>query len=195
VLDGKSLETWNTYFPKAQVYGLDIDPACLRFENTRTKVFIGSQADADLLADVRAQVPEGFDVIIDDGSHYVKHVIATFSGLFSHLKPGGIYVVEDLHVSGWRDWGRVALNRGMALKQETEGNDPEEMARFLSDVRKRSDVAELVVHLKKICFIRKAGAEPSPPLERGDRLEDLFPAAPRQRILLQKIARRLVGDY
>ena len=197
MLDGKSLATWNKFFAAASIYGLDIDPACSRFENDRTKVIIGSQADAGVLADVCKQVPEGFDVIIDDGSHYVKHVIASFQGLFDHLKLGGIYVIEDLNIAAWRDWGRVSFNRGMELHQDSEGNDPAEMYRFLTGVRERQDVAELTVHLKKICFIRKVaetGAEGRSPWERGDALEDLFPS-PRKRTLLQKVAVKLLGEF
>jgi len=197
VLDGKSLATWNKFFAAASVYGLDIDPACRRFENDRTKVIIGSQADAGVLADVCRQVPEGFDVIIDDGSHYVKDVIASFQGLFDHLKLGGIYVIEDLNIAAWRDWGRVSFNRGMELHQDSQGNDPAEMYRFLTGVRERQDVAELTVHLKKICFIRKVaetGAAGRSPWERGDALEDLFPS-PRKRTLLQKVAVKLLGEF
>ena len=40
------------------------------------------------------------DVIVDDGSHYPRHQIASFEYLFEKmLKPGGIYVVEDIQTS------------------------------------------------------------------------------------------------
>jgi SAM-dependent methyltransferase len=177
--------------------GLDIDPSCSRFEDDRTKIFVGNQADRSVLAHIGEQVPGGFDVIIDDGSHYVRHVIASFNGLFKHLKPGGIYVIEDLHVAAWTSWGRVSFNRGMDLEQAAQGNDPEEMTRFLASVRGRGDVIDFAVHLKKICFVRKAsrtGAEDRCRWERGDRLEDLFPPEPK-RSLLQKIAVRLLGPF
>ena len=197
VLDGKSLATWGEYFPEAVLYGLDIDPYCARFENDRTKIFIGSQADAAVLDDIRQEVPEGFDVVIDDGSHYVKHVIASFSQLFDQLRPGGTYVIEDLHVAACHNWGQVSFNQGMDLEKDSRGNDPDEMVRFLTDVRGRKDVAELVVHLKKICFIRKSSSDskelPSP-WERGDRLQDLFPR-PQKKTFMQKVAVHLLGQY
>jgi hypothetical protein len=41
-----------------------------------------------------------FDVIIDDGSHHCDHIQTTFNALFIHaLRPGGIYVIEDLNVA------------------------------------------------------------------------------------------------
>jgi hypothetical protein len=122
-------------------------------------------------------------------------VIASFSGLFEHLNAGGIYVIEDLHVAGMRDWGSTSFNRGMDLEHEQTGNDPDQMVSFLTSIRARKDVAELTVHLKKICFIHKASGhrdqDHSEP-ERGDRLGELFPPVLRK-TLLQKIAGRLVG--
>jgi SAM-dependent methyltransferase len=174
VLDGRSLATWREYFPHAEIFGLDIDPACKRFEDDRTKIVIGSQADKETLASVRRAVPGGFDIIIDDGSHYTKHIIASFEGLFEHLRPGGVYVIEDLHVLSERYWGKVVYNRGMKLQREVEGNNPKEMISFLQAVRARNDVSELAVHLKKICFIKKKADDLEPvQWERGDRLEEL----------------------
>lgn len=38
----------------------------------------------------------GFDMIVDDGSHAVKHIWATLNALWPSVKPGGVYVIEDL---------------------------------------------------------------------------------------------------
>jgi hypothetical protein len=46
VFGGGSLEMWRNYFaPKCHVYGVDIEPACKSYEQERTKIFIGDQAD------------------------------------------------------------------------------------------------------------------------------------------------------
>jgi SAM-dependent methyltransferase len=198
VLDGKSLMTWRTWFPRASVYGLDIDPSCIRFQDDRTKIFIGSQADPRVLADIGKHVPEGLDIIIDDGSHYVEHVIASLHGLFGFLKPGGFYVIEDLGPAGRTDWGAVSCNKGMDLERSERGNDPQEMVRFLQAVRGREDVADLTVHLKRICFIHKAsheGADERYPWPRGDRLEELFPPPPSKRSLSQRVATKLLRTF
>jgi len=40
--------------------------------------------------------PEGFDIIIDDCSHIGEFTAVSFWHLFDrHLKPGGLYVIED----------------------------------------------------------------------------------------------------
>jgi hypothetical protein len=38
-----------------------------------------------------------FDIIIDDGSHVGEHILTSFKILWSTVKPGGYYIIEDLH--------------------------------------------------------------------------------------------------
>ena len=45
------------------------------------------------------------DVIVDDGSHVSAHVILSFETLYPSLKPGGIYIVEDIGTSYWPHYG------------------------------------------------------------------------------------------
>ena len=94
---GQSLATWRDYFPKAQVTGIDIQKKVLDF-GPRVAIRQGSQVDADFLAAVVAERGP-FDLIVDDGSHRNEHVVETFRLLFPTLKPGGIYVVEDVQTS------------------------------------------------------------------------------------------------
>ena len=55
---------------------------------------VDQESSADDLAILSGK--EGpFDVIIDDGSHINAHQIFTFENLFSELKAGGLYIIED----------------------------------------------------------------------------------------------------
>ena len=55
VAGGGSLEIWRRYFgPKARIIGIDINPACTRFEAPGTKIFIGSQGERSFLKAVAA---------------------------------------------------------------------------------------------------------------------------------------------
>ena len=108
VLRGASLELWRKYFkhPKTIVVGIDISPDCAAFDApTRgIHVRIGSQTDGAFLKQVVEEFGP-FDLIIDDGSHFSSHIIASFNHLFSHgLKDSGIYFVEDLHANYWLPW-------------------------------------------------------------------------------------------
>jgi len=94
VRGGSSLKVWEAYFTRATIVGIDIHPGCARFANERTVIEIGSQDDPELLHRVLAQYPP--TIFIDDGSHLGHHVIYTFEHAFPALRPGGLYIAEDL---------------------------------------------------------------------------------------------------
>ena len=53
----------------------------------------------------RKTAPEGFDIIIDDASHFGDLTKIAFWHLFdNHLKPSGLYVIEDWGTGYWSDW-------------------------------------------------------------------------------------------
>lgn len=100
VYSGGSLQMWREYFgPQAQIYGVDIQPACRRFETDRCKIFVGDQADREFWKRFKAEVPK-LDILIDDGGHEAHQQRITFEEMFSHLSPGGVYVCEDIHGAG-----------------------------------------------------------------------------------------------
>ena len=43
---GASLKMWYDYFPKARIYGLDVNP-CPELDNDRIKTFVGHQGKTD----------------------------------------------------------------------------------------------------------------------------------------------------
>lgn len=96
VKGGASLRMWKSYFPNAEVIGVDIDPSCETFAEDRIRILIGSQDDPRILEQVLSFSGGAPDIVIDDGSHINEHVIASFTYLFSHLRLGGIYAIEDL---------------------------------------------------------------------------------------------------
>ena len=91
---GASLRTWEIYFPKASIIGVDIVPNTRRFARKNVTIEIGSQFDGEFLASLAQKYTP--DIIIDDGSHISEHQIFSFERLFHGLKRGGLYVVEDI---------------------------------------------------------------------------------------------------
>ena len=98
-----SLRMWRKYFPFGKIFSLDIFDKSPLQEN-RIKIFQGSQVDSDFLETITNEIGS-IDIIIDDGSHINEHVIATFKMLFPKLKDGGIYIIEDMQTSYWKDYG------------------------------------------------------------------------------------------
>jgi SAM-dependent methyltransferase len=107
VQNGGSLEIWSKYFPKAaRILGCDIEEKCraLTFEDPRIEAFIGDANSPPIYERLTKDTPN-FDIIIDDGSHHVDDVVRSFALYFPTLKPGGVYVIEDLHTSYWPQYG------------------------------------------------------------------------------------------
>jgi demethylmacrocin O-methyltransferase len=100
---GRSLVLWESYFRRASIAGVDIYDKT-HLSRGRIRVFQASQTDEEKLNGI-AQLYNGFDIIIDDGSHVSSHIIETFKILFDKVKPGGIYVIEDLGCSYLPEYG------------------------------------------------------------------------------------------
>ena len=104
IYKGASLRMWNDYLPAGQIVGVDIDPAARTHEGERVKVYIGDQTNRAFLEEIaRANGP--FDFIIDDGGHRADQQKTSLRVLWPHLKPGGTYVIEDIHTSYYQDDG------------------------------------------------------------------------------------------
>jgi hypothetical protein len=100
---GASLRMWQRYFHRGLVHGLDIAEKT-GVTGPRIMTVQGDQSDAGFLDRLGAQLGP-FDVVIDDGSHRNDHVRTSFHALFPHVRPGGLYVVEDLQTAYWPSWG------------------------------------------------------------------------------------------
>jgi hypothetical protein len=98
IYDGGSLKWLSSYFPDATIYGFDINKVN-DIDSDKIKTFVVNQGDAGQLKSVISEINNEFDVIIDDGSHTMRHQQMTFGELFKSVKSGGYYVIEDLHTS------------------------------------------------------------------------------------------------
>jgi hypothetical protein len=118
VQNGGSIEMWNHYFKgECTIYGIDVDPACSRFEKEfpNVKIFIGDQSDSAFLNFIKTQVPS-IDILIDDGSHYSPHIIISIEVLYPSISAGGVYLIEDLH-SNYRYPDGTGMNQpGSAIE-------------------------------------------------------------------------------
>ena len=54
--------------------------------------------------------PDGFDIIIDDGSHDQTHQQVSWGVLFGFLRRGGLYVIEDI-ITGENWWDGSLYNK------------------------------------------------------------------------------------
>lgn len=102
---GGSLQLWKRYLgPFARIVGIDIDPSCKAIEEDQISVRIGDQSDPKFLESVVDEFGSP-DIVLDDGSHQVAHISASFDFLYPQLDRNGIYMIEDLHSAYWKEFG------------------------------------------------------------------------------------------
>lgn len=112
IQNGGSLDTYLEYFKKAKILiGCDINPNCslLTYEDKKVHVVVGDANDEATYQKILG-INNEFDIIIDDGSHVSIDILNSFLSYFQHLKPGGIYVIEDTHTLYSKNFGGGVLN-------------------------------------------------------------------------------------
>ena len=108
--NGDSLRIWREYFINANICGIDINKN--NFTINDVEILTGDQSDYKFLQSIIDKY-KNFDIIIDDGSHQSKHIVASFKFLFPYLNNNGVYVIEDLQTSYIPRYGgsRINLNK------------------------------------------------------------------------------------
>ncbi len=89
---GNSLAAWRLAFPDCDITGLDITNKDFRrvyLDIANAKIIIGDSTQDSIVNKLNTN----YDVIIDDGSHYYKHINKTFSILKNHFNY--CYIIED----------------------------------------------------------------------------------------------------
>lgn len=114
--NGGSLQMWREYFgPHATIVGIDIEENCRKMEDDQIFVRIGAQQDPDFLASVIAEFGAP-DIVIDDGSHVMSHIMASFAALYASVPKNGVYLVEDLHTAYWPEYEGGLNNAGTFIE-------------------------------------------------------------------------------
>jgi hypothetical protein len=96
VFNGASLKSWKEYFSNFIIYGVDIDTNCKSFETDRINITITNAGKPFTMSEF-GKKNGPFDIVIDDGSHRANDIITTYYQLIKFIKPGGYYIIEDLH--------------------------------------------------------------------------------------------------
>jgi hypothetical protein len=108
---------WRDAFPLATIIGVDLTPLDLQL-GSRVHIIQGDQTDAALMRRLREDyAPDGFDVIVDDASHFGITTARSLQALYAeHLRPGGLYCIEDWgtgYLPNWHDGGQLRSSIGV----------------------------------------------------------------------------------
>lgn len=99
---GESVRMWTEYAPKWDIAVIDIFEKHQSLVPPGVKFYRGSQDDRHFLEQIISSHGEP-TIIIDDASHNSSLTIASFEILWTHLKSGGWYIVEDIGTSYQED--------------------------------------------------------------------------------------------
>jgi hypothetical protein len=151
IQDGFSLKMWEEYFPQGMIYGVDIHNK-EKFDTTRIKTFTINQENKHHLS----TLPKNLDFIIDDGGHTMLQQQVTINTLFNHLKPKGIYILEDLHTSNpvlYPGYGSNSYNNTLQLLKDLKSGKPSLNSRyFISEI----EFNKLLEKIESIEIIEKS---------------------------------------
>jgi 23S rRNA U2552 (ribose-2'-O)-methylase RlmE/FtsJ len=105
VAAGGSLAMWKEYFGSgSHIIGIDINPECKAYEGDGIDIFIGSQDDPTTIDAIFSKHPK-IDIVLDDGSHIMHHMISSFELMYDRIHSNGVYIVEDIHTCYWEEFG------------------------------------------------------------------------------------------
>jgi hypothetical protein len=121
VLQGGSIRIWEKYFPSATIFGLDNNDRRLSYLDNLSYRVKAIKLDQEHKSELRSfgQTYGPFDIGIDDGSHIWAHQIQTFEILWPFIKPGGLFVIEDVFTSyyEWINNSKLAVKLGIQYDQ------------------------------------------------------------------------------
>lgn len=193
---GGSLQMWRKYFgEQANIFAVDINPECKKFEDEKTKIFIGSQEDENFLEKLLSQLPV-LDILVDDGGHTMRQQVLTFNKLFSSVKDGGIYLVEDTHTSYWRGFSGGYRNKKSFIEFSKDIVD--QMHAWHIDKEKLVPVSYLTRNISSIAFYdsivvfeKKQRHEPTHTMKGNKTIAPFADAVPRAKSLITKMRNKL----
>jgi len=99
VLTGSSLLMWASNFPHAEIWGLDIalqSMARERCSNISRIHLRAASSQSETTPQELGLVNETMDLVIDDGDHSRDGNARTAASLWRLVRPGGLYVIEDV---------------------------------------------------------------------------------------------------
>jgi len=114
VQEGPSMSSWQEYFTNyTRIIGVSHDNGqtepIIKNESTRVTIFLGDQENPSFCQSIcKYVVDSGFealDIVVDDGSHVPPHQITSFTELIRCVRPGGLYIIEDIETSYWNKPG------------------------------------------------------------------------------------------
>ena len=165
---GSSAAAFAKYFENSKIYCLDINISKFNFYSKNINVYgldiNNKESLYKTLNKITLKIKSNFfDIIVDDGSHYLSDILNSLNDLFKFVKKGGFYIIEDFKFPNYYDYNK---NIEHVLVDEVIKNLQEKKF-FISSIIKDKNQIYLHENIKRIttykgnlknsdiCFIEK----------------------------------------
>ncbi len=165
---GSSAAAFIKYFENSSVYCFDINISKFIYSSKNIQVYGLDIKNEGKLKKVLKKIntqtnSDKFDIIIDDGSHYLSDILFGIKFLFRYVNEGGLYVIEDFKHPNYynynRDINHILIDQVLQnLKSKQIFNSriiSTEDQLYLQNKIKTIDVYKGNLEDSDICFIKK----------------------------------------
>ena len=153
---GEGVRMWQSYFwhCESEVIGVDSQANTNPWDNEKLtpnygyQFVQGNQGHPDFWEKfAKLHGEDGFDIILDDGSHVNTDIITTFIALWPHVKLGGFYAIEDLNTS---------YDKGGFFVKPSLPSQMEFLKGKLDELNHGQGGIDSIYWAKELCVLRKA---------------------------------------
>ena len=108
---GASAAAFTKYLPKSKVYCFDVNISNFKYKSKNINVFgIDINNKKKVLKTLNKIFAEQnftqFDLIIDDGSHYLSDILNSLKFFLKYVKNNGLYIIEDYKHPNYYNYNR-----------------------------------------------------------------------------------------
>lgn len=173
--EGGSLLVWAEFFPRAQIFGVDLGPIRSAVDHPRIHQLQANQTDTAAIGSfLRSNGVESLDVIIDDCSHLGIPTKQSFWYLFeTFLNQGGYYVIEDWRTGYWDSWpdgAALAQSNNISEASGIFTSHQHGVPGFIKQLIDRSDEFESLVVTAAFVVVKKQTNENREAIAEATRL-------------------------
>ncbi len=153
--NNRSLKIWKKYFKNSDVYNINEKGLFLK---NNLLISFSDQIDEFFLKKVLSKIILGFDIVIDADNRLIENRKRMFELIFDKMNPGGVYVLENLHLTYERN--NIELINFIKNKMDDinfkgkyENNSFEK--NYVEDMTREERIINGIAMYSGICFIFK----------------------------------------
>jgi predicted O-methyltransferase YrrM len=165
---GASAAAFAKFFPNSNIFCFDVNITNFKFQSKKIHVYgldINNKEKVDKILKNIFEIHQfnSFDVIIDDGSHYLSDILHSLNFFFKYLKKNGFFVIEDFKHPNYYEYNKNIehifiddflkniLNKRLSTSTIFSNGEQE----YLMNSIKKIDIEKGNLKDSDICFIKK----------------------------------------